>query len=108
MAVTVRRDDGGVSLANERVRVRVELAPLRISLFDAAGEVGFAGARVGACVDARPAPDVELGGTRVVASLVRDLAFDDEADTPLGRAVRVRARGARGGSRARSLAGARQ
>jgi alpha-galactosidase len=92
VAVTVRRDDGGVSLANERVRVRVELAPLRISLFDAAGEVGFAGARVGACVDARPAPDVELGGTRVVASLVRDLAFDDEADTPLGRAVRVRAR----------------
>jgi len=96
VAVTMRRDDGGVSLANERVRVRLELAPLRLSLFDPGGAVGFAGARVGACVDARPEPDAELAGTRVVASLVRDLALEDEADTPLGRAARLRARVALG------------
>jgi len=96
VAVTVRRDDSGVSLANERVRVRLELAPLRLSLFDPGGAVGFAGARVGACVDARPEPDAELAGTRAVASLVRDLALEDEADTPLGRAARVRARVALG------------
>ncbi|HXZ85007.1 MAG TPA: glycoside hydrolase family 36 protein, partial [Myxococcota bacterium] len=92
MAVTLRRDDSSVSLANERVRVRLDLVPCRLAVLDASGEVGFAGARVGACVDARPQPDAELAGTRVVASLVRDLACEDEVDTPLGRAARVRAR----------------
>ena len=96
MAVTIQREDSAVSLANERVRVRLELAPARISLSDPTGEVGVAGARVSAWLDGH-AREGEIGGTRVDATLVRDLAFDDEADTPLGPAARVRARVAMSG-----------
>ncbi|MFI5315054.1 MAG: glycoside hydrolase family 36 protein [Myxococcota bacterium] len=92
MAVTLKREDSGVALSNERVRVRLELAPLRISLGDAAGEVGISGARVAALVDGAPLGEAAPTGTRVVGNLVRDLAFEDEAETPLGRAARVRAR----------------
>ncbi|HTO08982.1 MAG TPA: glycoside hydrolase family 36 protein [Myxococcota bacterium] len=91
MAVTIQREETAVSLANERVRARLELAPARVSLFDPSGAVGVAGARLCAWVDGQPREGT-VGGTRVVASLVRDLAFEDEVDTPLGRAARVRAR----------------
>jgi alpha-galactosidase len=91
LAVTIQREEAAVSLANERVRARLELAPARISLFDLAGEIGVGGARICAWVDGQ-AREGELSGTRVDGTLVRDLAFDDEADTPLGRAARVRAR----------------
>lgn len=94
MAVAVRREDSGVSLANERVRVRLDLVPLRFALFDAGGEVGFAGAAAGALVGARPRPDRELEGTPLVASHVRGLAIEEDADSPLGRVARVRARAA--------------
>jgi alpha-galactosidase len=92
VAVTVKREDSSVSLLGERVRVRLELAPLRLSLSDPSGEVGFFGARAAAVVDGRPDGDGAPSGTRVVANLVRDLAVEDDAETPLGRATRVRAR----------------
>jgi alpha-galactosidase len=92
VAVTVKREATGVELSNERVRARLELAPLRISFCDASGEVGVFGARVGALVDGKPQALGDASGTRVTATLVHDLAFDDEAETPLGRASRVRAR----------------
>lgn len=92
MAVTVKREDSSVALVGERVRLRLELAPLRLSLCDPSGEVGFFGARVAALVDGKPRADGEPSGARVVASLVRDLAFEDDVETPLGRATRVRAR----------------
>ncbi|HKC50630.1 MAG TPA: hypothetical protein VKF60_07540, partial [Myxococcota bacterium] len=92
MAVTVKREDSSVSLVGERVRVRLELAPLRLSLSDPSGEVGVWGARVAALVDGKPHADGKPSGTRVVANLVRDLVFEDDVETPLGRAARVRAR----------------
>ena len=92
MAVTVKREESSVSLFGERVRARLELAPLRLSLSDPSGEVGIWGARVAALVDGKPRPNAEPSGTRVVASLVRDLACEDDVETPLGRAARVRAR----------------
>jgi hypothetical protein len=45
-----------------------------------------------AVVDGKPEPDGEPSGARVVANLVRELAFEDDVETPLGRAARVRAR----------------
>ena len=92
MAVTFKREDSSVALSNERVRVRLELAPLRVSLGDLGGEIGITGARVCALVDGAPLGDAEPTGTRVAANLVRDLAFEEDAETPLGRAARVRAR----------------
>jgi alpha-galactosidase len=92
LAVTLKREDASVTLSNERVRVRLELAPLRISLTDVSGQVGVTGARVCALVDGAPLAASEPNGSRVTASLVRDLAFEDDVETPLGRAARVRAR----------------
>ena len=81
MAVTLRREDAALTLSNERVRVRLELTPLALSVATADGSVGIAGARAAA----------ELAGARVEATLVRDLAIEEDVDTPLGRALRVRA-----------------
>jgi alpha-galactosidase len=92
VAVTHKREEAAISLANDRVRVRLELAPLRISLCDPSGEVGVFGARVSARVDGALRENAGPSGTRVTANLVRDVAFEEEADTPLGRAARVRAR----------------
>jgi alpha-galactosidase len=92
VAVTVKREDSSVALVGERVRVRLELAPLRLSLTDPSGEVGVFGVRMAAVVDGRPNGDGSESGARVVASLVRDIAFEDDVETPLGRATRVRAR----------------
>ncbi len=84
MAVTLRREDAAVVLSNERVRVRLELTPLSISVANADGAVGIAGARAA----------VDVDGTSVAATLVRDLASEEDVETPLGRALRVRARAA--------------
>jgi len=94
VAVTVKREDSSVSLTGERVRVRIDLAPLRLSLSDERGEIGVFGATVGALVDGKAQPMGEPSGARVTANLVRDVAFEDDVETPLGRASRVRLRAA--------------
>ena len=50
MAVTLRREDAALTLSNERVRVRLELTPLALSVATADGSVGIAGARAAAAL----------------------------------------------------------
>lgn len=103
MAVTKEREESAVSLGNELVRARLELAPLRISLSVPFGEgrwpgqprdqqLGVFGAGVSARVDTVAREGGARGGKELQASLVRDVSFEDDAETPLGRATRVRAR----------------